>query len=205
MPEISSAGSGNHPSDNPTAAALLVETHPQAPVTGGYLESFGTVQGRLSTGDSTLSSVVTALQRAISLGVEGANGTLSDSDRASIANELQGIQSQLVSLSNASYEGRYVFAGTNTNAPPFVIDNTVPSGVRYVGNTDVNQVAIGNGNKLAINQPGSHLFSAPGNDVFLAINSLIQALQSNTGIGAAVTSLGAPNSYLSPQRASHGQ
>ena len=204
MLEISSGRSVNQPSDNPTAAALLVENNDQATFNSGYLQSIGTVQGQLSTADSTLSSVVTALQRAISLGVEGANGTLSDSDRASIANELQGIQSQLVSLSNASYEGRYVFAGTNTNTPPFVVDNTVPSGVSYVGNTDVNQVSIGNGNKLAVNQPGSHLFSAPGNDVFLSVNNLIQALQSNTGIGAAVTSLGAANSYLSAQRVFYG-
>jgi flagellar hook-associated protein 3 FlgL len=204
MLEISSGRSVNQPSDNPTAAALLVENNDQATFNSGYLQSIGTVQGQLSTADSTLSSVVTALQRAISLGVEGANGTLSDSDRASIANELQGIQSQLVSLSNASYQGRYVFAGTNTNTPPFVVDNTVPSGVRYVGNTDVNQVSIGNGNKLAVNQPGSQLFSATGNDVFLAINNLIQSLQSNTGIGAAVTSLGAANSYLSAQRVFYG-
>ena len=204
MFEISSGRSVNQPSDNPTAAALLIENNDQATFNSGYLQSIGTVQGQLSTADSTLSSVVTALQRAISLGIEGANGTLSDSDRASIANELQGIQSQLVSLANASYEGRYVFAGTNTNTPPFVVDNTVPSGVSYVGNTDVNQVAIGNGNKLAINQPGSQLFSAPGNDVFLAINNLIQALQSNTAIGAAVTSLGAANSYLSAQRVFYG-
>jgi flagellar hook-associated protein 3 FlgL len=204
MLEISSGRSVNQPSDNPTAAALLVENNDQATFNSGYLQSIGTVQGQISTADSTLSSVVTALQRAISLGVEGANGTLSDSDRASIANELQGIQSQLVSLANASYEGRYVFAGTNTNTPPFVVDNTAPSGVSYVGNTDVNQVSIGNGNKLAVNQPGSQLFSAPGNDVFLAINSLIQALQSNTGIGAAVTSLGAANSYLSGQRVFYG-
>lgn len=204
MLEISSGRSVNQPSDNPTAAALLVENNDQATFNSGYLQSIGTVQGQLSTADSTLSSVVTALQRAISLGVQGANGTLSDSDRASIANELQGIQSQLVSLSNASYQGRYVFAGTNTNTPPFVVDNTVPSGVRYVGNTDVNQVSIGNGNKIAVNQPGSQLFSATGNDVFLAINNLIQSLQSNTGIGAAVTSLGAANSYVSAQRVFYG-
>lgn len=204
MLEISSGRSVNQPSDNPTAAALLVENNDQATFNSGYLQSIGTVQGQLSTADSTLSSVVTALQRAISLGVQGANGTLSDSDRASIANELQGIQSQLVSLSNASYQGRYVFAGTNTNTPPFVVDNTVPSGVRYVGNTDINQVSIGNGNKLTVNQPGSQLFSAPSNDVFLAINNLIQSLQSNTGIGAAVTSLGAANSYVSAQRVFYG-
>jgi flagellar hook-associated protein 3 FlgL len=202
--EISSGRSVNQPSDNPTAAALLVENNDQATFNSGYLQSLGAVQGQLSTADSMLSSVVTALQRAISLGVEGANGTLSDSDRAAIASELQGIQSQLVSLANTSYQGRYVFAGTKTSTPPYVVDNTVPSGVRYAGNSDVNQVSIGSGYKLAVNLPGSQLFSAAGNDVFLAINNLIQALQSNGAIADAVSSLGGASSYLSAQRVFYG-
>src|SRR5713226_3011463 len=202
--EISSGRSVNEPSDNPTAAALLVENNDQATFNNGYLRSLNSVQGQFSTADSTLSSVVTALQRAISLGVEGANGTLSDSDRAAVATELQGIQSQLVSLANTSYQGRYVFAGTNTNTPPFVVDNTVASGVRYAGNTGVNQVSIGSGYKLAVNLPGSQLFSAAGNDVFLAINTLIQALQTNTSIDTAVSGVGAAYSYLSAQRVFYG-
>src|SRR6266852_3751495 len=202
--EISSGRSVNEPSDNPTAAALLVENNDQATFNNGYLRSLNSVQGQFSTADSTLSSVVTALQRAISLGVEGANGTLSDSDRAAVATELQGIQSQLVSLANTSYQGRYVFAGTNTNAPPFVADNTVASGVRYAGNNGVNQVSIGSGYKLAVNLPGSQLFSAAGNDVFLAIDTLIQALQTNTGIDTAVSGVGAASSYLSAQRVFYG-
>jgi flagellar hook-associated protein 3 FlgL len=204
MLEISSGRSVNVPSDNPIAAALLVLNNDQATFNNGYLQSLGSVQGQLSTADSTLSSVESALQQAISLGIEGGNGTLSASDRTAIAVELQGIQSQFVSLANTSYEGRYVFAGTNTNTPPFVVDNTAPSGVTYVGNTDVNQVSIGSGYKLAVNLPGSQLFSATGNDVFLALNSLIQAMQTNTGIAAAVTSLGGANSYLTGQRVFYG-
>jgi len=109
-----------------------------------------------------------------------------------------------VSLANTSYQGRFVFAGTNTSAPPFVVDNSVPSGVRYVGNTDVNQVSIGSGYKLAVNVPGSQLFSAAGNDVFLSINNLIQALQTNTGIDTAVSAVGAASSYISAQRVFYG-
>lgn len=204
MIEISTGRSVNQPSDNPTAAALLVENNDQATFTAGYLQSLNAIQGQLSTADSTLSSVVTAMQRAISLGVEGGNGTLSDGDRAAIATELQGIQNQLVSLGNASYQGRFIFAGTNSGTPPFVVDNTVPSGVSYVGNAGVNQVSIGSGYKLAVNLPGSQLLSASGNDVFLAINNLIQALQTNTGIGDAVTAVGAASSYVSAQRVFYG-
>lgn len=202
--EISSGRSVNVASDNPTAAALLVENNDQATFNSSYLQSLNSIQGQLSTGDSTLSSVVTALQRAISLGVEGANGPLSDSNRAAIAEELQGIQTQLVSLANTSYQGRFVFAGTNTSTAPYVVDNTVPSGVRYVGNGGVNQVSIGSGYKLTVNQPGSQLFSTPGNDVFLAINNLIQSLQTNTGIDTAVSSVSAAYGYLTAQRVFYG-
>ncbi len=202
--QISSGKSVNEPSDNPSAAAQLVENNDQATFNSGYLQTLSAVQGQLSTADSTLSSVTTALQQAISLGVEGANGTLSDGDRSAIASQLQGIQSQLLSLANTSYEGHFVFAGTNTSTAPYVLDSASPSGVKYAGNAGVNQVPIGSGYKVAVNVPGSQLFSAPGNDVFLAINSLIQAMQTNTGIPAAFNAVSAASSYLSSQRVFYG-
>ncbi len=202
--QISTGKSVNEPSDDPTAAALLVENNDQATFNSGCLRSISAVQGHLSTASSTLSSVTTALQQALSLGVEAGGGTLSASDRAAIANQLQGIQSQLVSLANTTYEGNYIFAGTATNMPPYVVDGTSPSGVDYVGNSDVNEVSIGNGYKLAVNQPGAQLFSAPGNDVFLAINNLIQAVQNNSGVGTAVNAVSAASSYLSAQTVLYG-
>ncbi|HKM86287.1 MAG TPA: flagellar hook-associated protein FlgL [Terriglobales bacterium] len=202
--QISTGKSVNEPSDNPTAAGLLVENNDQATFNSGYLQSISAVQGQLSTADSTLSSVTSALQQAISLGVEGANGTVSASDQAAIVTQLQGIQSQLVSLANTTYQGNYVFGGSITNTAPYVVDDASPSGVHYVGNSDINEVSIGNGYKLAVNQPGSQLFSAPGNDVFLAINNLIQALQTNAGISTAVNAVSAASSYLSAQAVFYG-
>ena len=202
--EIATGRSVNVPSDNPTSAALLVENNDEATFNTGYLRSLTAVQGQLSTADATLASVVTALQRATTLGIEGANGTLSDSDRASIASELQGIQNQLLSLANTSYQGNYLFGGTISNTAPFVLNNGVPSGIAYIGNTGVNQVSIGPGYHVAVNVPGSQLFSAPGNDVFLAINNLIVAMQSNVGIGDAVGALNAASRYFSAQRVFYG-
>ncbi len=202
--QISTGKSVNVPSDNPAAAGLLVENNDQATFNSGYLQSISAVQGQLSTASSTLSSVTSALQQAISLGVEGANGTVSASDQAAIVVQLQGIQSQLVSLANTAYEGNYVFGGSITNTAPYVVDGASPSGVDYVGNSDVNEVSIGSGYKLAVNQPGSQLFSAPGNDVFLAVHNLITALQTNTGIGTAVNAVSAASSYLSGQSVFYG-
>ena len=203
--QISTGRSVNEPSDNPTAAALLVQNNDEATFNTGYLDSLSAINSRLSAADSTLSSVGSVLQQALSLGVEGANGTLSDSDRAAIVEQLQGIQSQIISLANTSYQGTYLFAGTATGMAPYTANSADPSGVTYNGNTTVNQVSVGTNYQIQINEPGSQLFSAAGsNNVFLALNNLIVSLQSNNGIETAVTSLNTAASYLSVQRVFYG-
>ncbi|MGO8984925.1 MAG: hypothetical protein ACLPHI_20175 [Terriglobales bacterium] len=202
--QISTGRSVNVPSDNPTAAALLIQDNDQATFTTGVLSSISSVQGQLATASSTLGSFNTSLQQALALGIEAANGTVSPADQEAIVVQLQGIQSQLISLANTTYEGNYIFAGTKTNAAPFVADNSSPSGVDYVGNTGVNQVSIGSGYNLAVNLPGSQLFSSAGNDVLLAINNLIGAVQTNSGIETAVNAVNSASSYLSAQTVFYG-
>jgi flagellar hook-associated protein 3 FlgL len=204
LQQISSGQSVSVPSDNPAAAAALVENAAQTSAADQFLRSLGSVQGEVQTADSTLSSVTTALQRAISLGVEGANGTLNDADRAAIATEVKGIQSQLLNLANLSYQGNYVFAGTKTQTAPYVLDPTSPSGVSYVGNSTTNHVTLGDHFTLQTNLPGSQLFSAPGNDVFQAVQDLMTSLQSGAGISAAVTEVSQASSYVDTQRVFFG-
>lgn len=201
--ELASGSSINKPSDNPAGAAQVVRINDLTSQVDSFQRSISSISGQFSTADSTLSSVVTALQRAISLGVQGATGTLSDSDRADIAAELTGIQSQLLSLANTSYQGQYIFAGTATTQP-FVADPTQTSGVRYVGNTGVNSVTIGSGYQLQVNVPGSQIFTGAGGNVFQSINDLITSLNSNSGISAAVTELGTAFTYVTGQRVFYG-
>jgi flagellar hook-associated protein 3 FlgL len=204
LQQISTGQSINAPSDNPAGAAQLVQNAGQTAQADQFQRSLSSVQGQLQNADSTLSSVVTILQRAISLGVEGANGTLNSSDRAQIAVEVQGIQTQLLSLANLSYQGTYTFAGTASNAAPYVLDSTVPSGVRYVGNSETNQITVGDHFKVQSNLPGSQLFSRSGSDVFQAIQDLITGLQTNTGIDTAVNEVNTAYSYINQQRVFFG-
>ncbi len=201
--ELATGSKINQPSDDPAGAAQLTQINAQSSQVDSFQRSVSSVSDLLSTGDSTLNSVETALQRAISLGVEGANGTLSDSDRADVSAELSGIQSQLISLANTTYQGQYLFSGTATTQP-FVTDATVPSGVRYAGNTGVNSVTIGTGYQLQVNQPGSKIFNGPGADVFQSVQDLITALNTNAGIPAAVNEVSNAFSYVTAQRVFYG-
>lgn len=193
----------NKPSDDPAGAAQMVSNTAQTSQADTFLRSISSVTGLLHTADSTLSSVVTALQRAISLGVQGANGTLSDSDRADVAAELTGIQQQLLSLANTPYQGEFIFSGTST-AQPFVADPLNPSGVTYKGNSGTNQVQVGQNYSLQINQPGSQLFTAPSGNVFQSVSDLITALQTDTNIGSAVAEVSNAFNHITGQRVFYG-
>lgn len=204
LQQISSGQSVSVPSDDPAAAAMLVRNAGQTAAADQFLRSIDSVQGEMQNADSTLNSVVTTLQRAITLGVEGANGTLNSSDRASIAAEVQGIQSQLVSLTNLSYQGSYVFAGTATQTAPYVLDSTSPSGVSYQGNASSNSITVGDDFTVESNMPGSQLFSSPGSDVFQAVQDLITGLQSGVNINSAVSEISTAYDHINAQRVFYG-
>jgi DNA-binding response OmpR family regulator len=106
-----------------------------------------------------------------------------------------------------NYNGTYVFGGTETTQPPYVLDNSAAGGVSYKGNDDVNSVEVAQGESVAVNQPGSQLFSAPDANVFVALDDLTTALESNgttDDIGDAVTQLRSAYDQLTSARTFYG-
>jgi len=196
----------NMPSDDPGAAAADVQNKALQAQTDQYLQNTSNLEGMLQTADSALSSVVTALNQAISLGVQGSNGGLSASNQQEIAQQVQALQTQIVQLGNVSYQGSYIFGGTITQSAPFALDATQPSGVRYNGNTGINTVDIAQGRSIQTNLPGSQIFQGAGGNVMGSLQQLVTALQSGnvTNIGAATTQLGTALNYISQQRVFYG-
>jgi flagellar hook-associated protein 3 FlgL len=206
MQELATGLRVNMPSDDPSAAACDVQNQALQSQNDQYLQNTTNLEGMLQTADSTLSSVVSALNQAISLGVQGGNGSLSASQQQAIAQQVQSIQSQVVQLANASYQGSYIFGGTATQSPPFALDSTQPSGVSYSGNRGTNTVEIATGENMQVNLPGSQVFLGSGGSVMSSLQQLVTALQSgNTDdIGTATTQVTNALSYLSQQRIFYG-
>jgi len=204
--ELSTGYSVNSPSDDPAAAAVLAQNANQTAEVDQYQRSIGSIQGEMQDADSALSSVITALQQAITLGTEGANGTLNSADREAVSVQVEGIRTQLLSLANLTYQGNYVFAGTATQTTPYVLDSTSNSGVTYKGNGGVNQVTLGSNFSLQTNLPGTQLFSSGGTDMFQAIQDLLTGLGTgdSTAIGTAVNELSAASQAISSQSAFYG-
>ena len=72
--------------------------------------------------------MVTQLTTALSLTVEGSNGTLNAANVASVATQLSGVRDQVLSLANASYQGQYLISGSQGSLQPFTLNTATNSG-----------------------------------------------------------------------------
>jgi flagellar hook-associated protein 3 FlgL len=201
--QLASGRSVNQLSDDPAAVAALVGNHDRAGQDDQFVRNVSSLQARFQVADSTLSNVVTVLTRAVTIGTEGANGTLSASDRQAVAGEVQGLTSQLLSLANTSYQGTYIFSGTAVKTQPFTL-NTTTNAVAYNGDGNTTSVELSSGNPINTNVPGSQVFQNGSGNAFGALQNLNAALLSGNNIGAAVTQVQDALSQVSTQRVFYG-
>lgn len=206
LQQVSTGKSVNVPSDNPSAAALMVQNTIETGNVDQYEKNISSVLTTVQTASSVLSSVATSLQQAVSLGTQGANGTVSSANRQALAEQVQSILSQVVSQANTSVSGTYIFAGTKSGSAPYTADATSPSGYTYNGNGNTNSVAVGDHENVQINLPGSQIFSNPSNNIIGSLSSLVSALQSGntSAITTATDSLTSAISYLGVQQGFYG-
>jgi flagellar hook-associated protein 3 FlgL len=163
-----------------------------------FVQTAATTQSLMQVADSALSSVVTQLTTALSLAVEGNSGTEGASDLTSLSQQLGSIRDQVVSLANTSYQGTYIFAGSQGNVQPFTVNaSTSPATTTYNGDAQVGTITTENGQQLQTTLAGSAVFTAPGANVMSALNNLIADFASGTVSSTASTDIGALQSALS--------
>ena len=120
----------------------------------------------MTQAESNLGNADTLLQRARELLVSAGNASYGDSERASIANELQSLRQQLFAVANQSDgAGTYLFGGQGATQKPFI---DTPTGVKYVAATG--QTVTENGTGLSLTTDGelAWLQARTGNGVFVA-------------------------------------
>src|SRR6266852_2681976 len=202
--QVSTGRRVNRPSDDPAAVAALVNNNAQFSQDAQFQVNLSDLQARYQVADSVMNSGVQLMTTAISLGAEGANGTLTAANRQTIAAQVAGLQQQMLSLANTSYQGAYIFAGTKVTAAPFSQNPAAPSGVSYNGNSAVTSVQISEGQSIQTNLPGDQIFANASGNVFAALNDLVNSLNSGTGIEAANTEVHNAFHQLTTQRVFYG-
>jgi flagellar hook-associated protein 3 FlgL len=205
LQQVSTGLRVNAPSDDPADAAAMVQNQAETNNIDQYTANANAALGATQTADSVLTSVVSQLTQAVSLGTEGANGTETAASRQSITTQIQGILASVVSDANTTYQGVGVFSGTSTTATPFVADASSPNGYTYTGNDGVNTVQVGDTLSVQQNIPGDQVFTNASASVLGSLTQLATALQSGTSadIGTATANVSAALNYVSAQHVTY--
>lgn len=204
LQQVASGQKLNALSDDPAGAASLVTLRTQSSSNTQYLQNISTLTGSLNVADSALSSVVEALTSAQTLGVEGADSTLNASNRQALAQQVQGVQQQVLGLANTTYNGQYLFSGTATTTQPYVADSSSSSGVTWHGNSSSNSVEISEGEAMPTSLPGTQLFNNATTNVFQSLQDLSTALTTNGDITGATAEVQNALTYVSTQQTFYG-
>ncbi|MCC8402219.1 flagellar hook-associated protein FlgL [Paraburkholderia sp. MMS20-SJTN17] len=177
--EISSGQSLTTPADNPLGAAQAVQLSSTAAALSQYTTNQGTALASLQAEDSTLTTVITTLQSANTLGLRAGTGTLNDTDRSAIAAQLTSLRDQLLTYANATDgSGNALFSGFQNSSKAFTTD--AAGNVVYSGDTGTRTVQVTDSNSVAIGDNGLSVFMSVG-----ATNAqpIASASSSNTGTG----------------------
>ena len=152
--------------------------------------------GILAQSDTALGGITDQLQRAKELAVQANSGTLSASQRATIAEQLDGILADVAGLANQTdARGVPIFGGGGDAA--FV---TGPDGrVSYVGGTTPGTIPTGKDSAVQVTEDGTPLQA-----VFDTLAALSAAVKRGSGIGEAGDQVSAAIDTVSGLRGSIG-
>ncbi|MFU9003664.1 flagellar hook-associated protein FlgL [Proteus sp. TSJ240517] len=180
--KISSGRRVEKPSDDPMAASQAVMVKQSESRNQQYATARGFAKNSMSLQMSLASQMVnitTKIQET--LVAAGNDATLSDEDRSSLAEQLAGLKDQLVGIGNTKDGvGRYIFAGFQSDKPPFVADAT--GKITYQGGDKQITQKVDSNIEMVTNFTGIETLQSLGSkgtepDIFNALDDAITALR----------------------------
>ncbi|MEN3031790.1 flagellar hook-associated protein FlgL [Chromobacterium amazonense] len=189
LQKMSSGKSMLAPSENPIASVRLLRLQREEAALSQYRDNIGALKSRLSQNETLLGGISANLRDARDILVAAANPAPAE-DLKAMASPLVSLRDSILFAANTKdSEGRYLFSGSAVNSAAIKFDASQAAGSRYSfsGNTDRQQVTVGEGVTQASNVT---LESMPA--LLNQLDKAIATLQSPTldskdpAVGAAV-------------------
>ncbi len=171
--------------DDPLAASQAVNVAGALSQANAFKSNRASADQALNAQESALGSATTTMQSVLERLVNAGNGTLSDTDRKSLATDLKGMRDALIGLANSTDgNGRYIFSGYDSETPAYEQDGS------YLVAADRNRaptVQVSQSRVIAAGVVGSEVFSRanPGSNSYV-----VGAADTNVGtarVGTLVT------------------
>ena len=175
--QVSSGKKIAKPSDNPEAASDILRLNSDKSESEQYLKDLTFAKSKLQLTDGVLETVEQVVERARTLGLS----SLSNPSAAkAYVTEVTSLRDQLITTSNTTYAGRYIFGGSVTTTAPYVKNPN--STVTYNGDGNDMPLEIGRSLVVQTQIPGSDLFTGSV-DIFDTLSDLATAMQAGDKAG----------------------
>lgn len=159
--EVATGRRVNRPSDDPAAALRILPLRADLRELEQYTSNVSLARETIDTGAASLEDASGLMARVRELATQASNGTLSESDRNSIGQEVDQLLSQMVGIGNSRRGDRYLFGGTANGTNPFeLVTDGGGTRVVYRGNRDSLSIDVAPGVTTALNVPGDGIFQA---------------------------------------------
>ena len=177
------------PSDDAEKATLIQRLNSAMQRQDIYELTLERADNRIRMEETALTSAQNMLQRIRELAVQGSNGTLGESDRLIVAQEVNSLRDAIFSLANTEDEsGNSIFSGTGVEAP--ALSKDADGLIVYEGDQNQTSVDISEYRQVSLNRPGDAVFSSVSrtNDAgdqemvsfFTVISDFVNALESGS-------------------------
>jgi len=165
--QLTTGVKASKPSDSADAGAIS-RYRQQVAKSDSYLTTISQTRSFLEFQDGVMNEANEVLIRARELAQQAANETLSGTSREQIAQEVYQLRDQMATLANSTYQGRFVYSGTDDDDPPF--DKTTydepttgEQNVRYIFDDEAGKkvgksVRITDEISISLNTPADELF-----------------------------------------------
>jgi flagellar hook-associated protein 3 FlgL len=188
--ELSSGLRVTRLSDDPAAVSRNAALSGSISSLDSFVKTSTTEQSRMQIADDALGQVVSQVTKALSFAISAGNGTMNATDLSAVQTQVEQIRGSVIALANTSYQGQYVFSGSQGSTTPFTLNTaTNPATTTYNGDNVISQTQTPNGQQIATSVPGSSVFMGPGSSLLGTLNQLVSdiaAAASGTGSTAAI-------------------
>ncbi|MCL5256752.1 MAG: flagellar hook-associated protein FlgL [Chloroflexi bacterium] len=199
--QMSSGKRLNNLSDDPVALVRALTLRSTMEQNDQYSRSIDSAKSWLNTTDVNLGAVNDLLIRATELATNGANDTIGSEQRHAIALEVRQLLENAVQVGNSTYEGRYIFAGFQTDTAPFTLAGD-GSSVTYNGDHGAIPREIGSATTIQVNTDGEQALT-PVFDVLIRLYQSLEA-DDTKGISDTLNSIDAAIDTVLSARAEVG-
>jgi flagellar hook-associated protein 3 FlgL len=173
------------PADDPVASARALEVAQSDATNTQYATNRDAAKHSTSMAESVLQSVTSLLQDARTTAIQAGAGTLSSSDKQSLATDLSSRLDELISLANSTDgAGNYLFSGFQGRTQPFAKS---AAGVQYTADDGQRMLQVSGSRQMAASDSGADIFMRIKNGSSTPVAIPVTApLPLNTGAAIAV-------------------